>query len=463
MIDFPTWFSDGCYGGLACCLLASVVCTVYTTLGKRGTTRQLALALVVTVASALLLILTLLWHTLRFAASQPSSLSTLEISGMLFSVAFFGWISPFGVTIAYCLFAQIRVSRPAGSLPRQSSTARTREAEVSSHPPRRQAGVPAPFVYGADKPWGWLVYCDGKFTGQELALKRAIISLGREEDNEIWLDDDAVSRYHAELAWERGQVFVTDAGSLNGVLLNGRRVRSSLLVKPGDELVIGSQRFSLKYAQQPVSEDLDDPLLPQLRRVAANRRTPGESPTVEKSPARPTVALGQNPGHSTPTPWAIHTYAPPDSSGMEKVEPLQNHSLPAPEPSAGLCLIRAGEMAGRSFLLDRPALTVGNGPASDVVIHQVSLAPVHLQFFHQADGDYVRDLAGRHNSRLNGLPLHSSHHLSPGDVIDLGEVQLEYALVSEAQTTPMLPVPPPQPETPIHFPFSLRLPSRVKE
>src|SRR5215472_3248128 len=90
--------------------------------------------------------------------------------------------------------------------------------------PRRQPGVPAPFVYSADHPWGWLVYRNGKFTGQELALNRSIASIGREEDNEVWLDDDTISRYHAELAWDKGRVYVTDKGSLNGVLLNKQRI-----------------------------------------------------------------------------------------------------------------------------------------------------------------------------------------------------------------------------------------------
>ncbi|MGH2507777.1 MAG: FHA domain-containing protein, partial [Ktedonobacteraceae bacterium] len=93
----------------------------------------------------------------------------------------------------------------------------TTTVNANAQPPRRQPGVPAPFAYNAATPWGWLEYRNGNFLGQELALKRAIISIGREPDNEIELDDDTISRYHAELAWENGLVYVIDNYSLIGV------------------------------------------------------------------------------------------------------------------------------------------------------------------------------------------------------------------------------------------------------
>lgn len=469
MIDFPTWFSYGCYGGLACCMFAIAVNALYTTLRKRGTTRQLAGVIVSSVISALLLLPALLWYNLRFSVEQ-AALAPLEIGLMLVYVALCGWILPFGATTAYCLFTLPRDSNTAGRLPGQRKrTTRARAVAVNAHPPRRQPGVPAPFVYKADTPWGWLEYRNGKFLGQELALKRAIISIGREEDNEIWLDDDTISRYHAELAWDKGKVYVTDNDSLNGVLLNGRRIRSSLLVEHGDELEIGAHRFLLKYAQQPTSlDDLDDPLLPQLRRVSMARSGSGDSspggPPDGKRILAPTVALSHSQESSS---QAYHQeFALPeqetDIAGQETAEMVQRVPLHLSEKPDGLCIIGSGEMAGRSFLLDRPVLTVGRGAESDVVIHDASISRRHAQFSRQADGDYVQDLASRNGSQVNGMALKAPRLLCKGDVIMLGDVQMEYTLVPEAQTTPMPSHPAPSP-VPLHFPVSLRLPSKVKE
>ena len=342
-IDFPTWFNYGCYGGLACCMLAIAINALYTALCKRGTTRQLAGAIVSSATSALLLLPALLWYNLRFSVAQ-ASLSALEIGLVLVYVGLCGWILPFGVTTVYCLFTLPRDSNTDGRLPRQRKrTTRARAEAVTANPPRRQPGVPAPFVYSGDAPWGWLEYRNGKFLGQELALKRSIVSIGREEDNEVWLDDDTISRYHAELAWDKGQVYVTDCDSLNGVLLNGRRIRSSMAVKHGDELGIGGHRFLMKYAQQQAAvNDLDDPLLPQLRRVAMARGSSGEFPpgnlAGDRPLAKPTIALSYENDRASqssekPLPFAGQET---DIAFQETIELAKRPPTPLPETPLNL-------------------------------------------------------------------------------------------------------------------------------
>ncbi len=449
-------------------MLAIAINALYTTLRKRGTTRQLAMAIVSSVISALLLLPALLWYNLRFSTEQ-AALSALEIGPMLVYVALCGWVLPFGSMAIYCLFARPRDSNTAGRLPGQRKrTTRARAVAVAARPPRRQPGILAPFVYNSDRPWGWLVYRNGKFVGQELALKRSIVSIGREEDNEVWLDDDTISRYHAELAWDKGQIYVTDNDSLNGVSLNGRRVRSSLLIKHGDEVEIGGLRFLLKCATQPsAGDDLDDPLLPQLRRAAMARNAAGESSSGRVSEGRnsskPTVALDQQQDLASHVSEQAAGFngQNADIASLETIQLVKNTPAPLSEKPAGLCIIRSGEMAGRSFLLDRPILTVGRGSESDIVIADPSISRIHLQFARQADGDFVLDLASRGGSQVNGQQLKASRLLYAGDMITLGDVRLEYILVPEAQTTPALPISS-LPEEPINLPFALRLPSKVK-
>jgi hypothetical protein len=130
------------------------------------------------------------------------------------------------------------------------------------HPPRYQPGVVAPFVFGAELPWGWLEYRSGNFQGQRLALKRAIITLGRGEDCDIWLDDDLASRRHAELAWQDNMVYLTDCQSLNSTHLNGRQVRGSVLLSSEDMIEIGTHRFLFILASPHTgTTDQYDPLV----------------------------------------------------------------------------------------------------------------------------------------------------------------------------------------------------------
>jgi hypothetical protein len=64
------------------------------------------------------------------------------------------------------------------------------------------------------------------------------ITIGREEDNVIQLNDERVSRVHAKLQEDRGQVLLTDLNSTNGSRVNGHPVQLRVL-QPGDHLQIG--------------------------------------------------------------------------------------------------------------------------------------------------------------------------------------------------------------------------------
>ncbi|TME00757.1 MAG: FHA domain-containing protein [Chloroflexi bacterium] len=240
-------------------MFAIAVNALYTSLRKRGTTRQLASAIVTCVISALLLLPVLIWFNIRFNVVQ-AAIPVAEVEVALIYVALCGWLLPLGVTTTYCLFTLPRSSTTSVHIPRQNRTTRA-NAAAAIHPPRHQVGVIPPYVYGEDTPWGWLDYRGGRFQGLRLALERAIVTIGRGEDNDIWLDDDLASRYHAELAWDNGRTYITDCGSLNGVFLNRRRIRGSTRIEAGELLEIGSQRFLFEKAEQPgAPSEQDDPL-----------------------------------------------------------------------------------------------------------------------------------------------------------------------------------------------------------
>ena len=73
------------------------------------------------------------------------------------------------------------------------------------------------------------------------------LTVGREIGADIVLDDQSVSRLHAEITATDQGVFVRDSGSANGVLINGDRV-SEINWLPQQELVIGSYVFRLEQA-----------------------------------------------------------------------------------------------------------------------------------------------------------------------------------------------------------------------
>jgi predicted component of type VI protein secretion system len=64
------------------------------------------------------------------------------------------------------------------------------------------------------------------------------VTLGREEGNGLRLNDERVSRYHAKVQTEDGDIILTDLDSTNGTRVNGSTVQIRRL-RAGDQISIG--------------------------------------------------------------------------------------------------------------------------------------------------------------------------------------------------------------------------------
>ncbi|MHB8646533.1 MAG: FHA domain-containing protein, partial [Thermomicrobiales bacterium] len=89
----------------------------------------------------------------------------------------------------------------------------------------------------------------------DLHLEKEIISIGRDQDNDLTLRNPQVSRHHARLRRNGTTHIIEDLGSTNGTFVNGERVTSRQLA-PGDQIQISV--FVIAYsgvALQPVSTE----------------------------------------------------------------------------------------------------------------------------------------------------------------------------------------------------------------
>ena len=84
--------------------------------------------------------------------------------------------------------------------------------------------------------------------GKRLVVGPTGATIGRSRQCDVMLDDPNISRSHAEIRPRGGSWVLTDLGSTNGSRLNGRRVDGSELLKPGDEIELGTSqiRFELE-------------------------------------------------------------------------------------------------------------------------------------------------------------------------------------------------------------------------
>jgi Zn-dependent protease with chaperone function len=86
-----------------------------------------------------------------------------------------------------------------------------------------------------------LIAADGSVA---YTLRRRLTRIGRNQENDIVLDSDRISRYHAEIVRDGDDLLVVDKGSRNGVWVNRQRVKDSTAIKSGDEIRIGRREFT---------------------------------------------------------------------------------------------------------------------------------------------------------------------------------------------------------------------------
>jgi two-component system, cell cycle response regulator len=99
-----------------------------------------------------------------------------------------------------------------------------------------------------------LIVLRGSAVGQVFKVDRASITIGRADDSEVYLNDDGVSRQHAQLIRYSNEVMVLkDLESTNGTYINGQPIKAKALAD-GDRIQIGSFTI-LKFSVQDEVED----------------------------------------------------------------------------------------------------------------------------------------------------------------------------------------------------------------
>jgi Protein of unknown function (DUF3662)/FHA domain len=76
--------------------------------------------------------------------------------------------------------------------------------------------------------------------GKRLIVGPAGVTLGRSRGCDVVLEDPNVSRQHAEIRPRGGSWVLSDLGSTNGSLINGRRIAGPEVLKPGDKIEVGT-------------------------------------------------------------------------------------------------------------------------------------------------------------------------------------------------------------------------------
>src|SRR5437762_13412936 len=120
----------------------------------------------------------------------------------------------------------------------------------------------------------FFVGLDGAEKSYRLQTHRPF-TVGRDPGNDIILRDPKVSRYHAEIVFERGFFVLHDLASANGTYVNSRRIRVAPLTHDA-KLRMGNSygRFSEELPTETDAPGQEQPAPPQLPQDCATTPPP---------------------------------------------------------------------------------------------------------------------------------------------------------------------------------------------
>ncbi len=187
-------------------------------------------------------------------------------------------------------------------------------------------------------PEEYLLVTDGPSLGARIDLSDASVTVGRDPDCELPLDDTQSSRRHARVsAGDQGRQ-IEDLGSTNGTLLNGVRITAPQPLRPGDEIRIG--RSTLTLRSTAAHTEIGSP--EALGGAASPPPPPAPAPPPPPAPAPPppppaAPAPPPPPPPPAPAPPPPPPLAAPPAAGHGYPEPPARAPIPGERnPASGI-------------------------------------------------------------------------------------------------------------------------------
>jgi len=212
----------------------------------------------------------------------------------------------------------------------------------------------------------------------EFSLDRERLLIGRKPENDIQVDNLAVSGQHAAIITILNDSFLEDLDSTNGTFVNGKLVKKHAL-KHGDVITIG--KHELKYVNDEATTDDQD---------------------FEKTMIiRPGMA-----SHAAAAAKAEET-APPPPAGISS-------QVTADEMPLGKIQVLSGPGAGKELELKKALITLGRPGVQVAVITR------------RPQGYFITHVEGKH-PMVNGDAIGAqAHALRDHDVVELAGVKMEF-------------------------------------
>lgn len=291
--------------------------------------------------------------------------------------------------------------------------------------------------------FGIIRFLTGPLAGTTVPISKPIISIGREQNNDIIVSDPSVSRQHAQLVWNSGSWSVKKVAAQNSLTVNQREVQQSPLndhdtigLGTGTTFIIegapgiqppstmrsnqGPASFpqqTSNYPQQP-NYPLQQPNYPQQANFPPQASYPqraAKQPPQQEFLATVAASPPMMPTSPTGTEQSAFQIDGPSSVGG---------GVPTLEVSTNTHADK------HTYQLTQPVIDIGRDPSNTVVINRPTVSAFHAQIVREGNQLVFVHPHPKRGRTLNGIDYQGRsyrgdeqfrHALKRGDVLRISD------------------------------------------
>jgi len=255
---------------------------------------------------------------------------------------------------------------------------------------------------------GTIIFLTGPLAGSTQQINKAMVTIGREPNNDIVIPDPSVSRHHAQITINKGIWSIAKLTPQNTIKINQQDVPQGVL-QDRDTVGLGSTTTFRVQLQNRNQQSL-----PPVAAVAP--------PPAPQGPRR-----GNPPSQDQPPPPPPKG-APPVLDYMPTVE-VRPGEFPGPTGTTGTGLISSHGSLPRGiptlevstntdkekhpYPLDKQIINIGRDPSNDIVINKLTVSGFHAQIVHEGNQLVFYHPHPTRGKTLNGLTYQG--RVIPGD------------------------------------------------
>jgi pSer/pThr/pTyr-binding forkhead associated (FHA) protein len=286
------------------------------------------------------------------------------------------------------------------------------------------------------------------------------LNVGREQDNDIVINEGFVSRYHANLQMTAGVLTVVDNQSANGTCVNDQLIEGVTVVDYGDTIKFDVIDFAVveynateaqntsahdetKLRVSTAKEDeslavtepqddkktvfasIDD-LNADASDIANKEPQNQDQQKTVIEPVTPLNKKSDTLNKSDSQATKISTMDELSRARMDQKTVVAKIKQAAAQAAAPVELLGlSSPVAHRTFKLSTNVQTIGRSPFNDIILKSSSVSSEHAEIENVGEHWVVRDLGSSNGTFVNGEPIDECD-LYHQDLLIFGEVELKF-------------------------------------